>query len=130
MFSIFFIKLQRPDVFGLSHCKCSTYNWLTSGLQLNKSLFEIYEKPKVALCGVRCRRLRCLFKWLVNCLHKACVFLQLRNVVSSSHLQKEHSGELILLNSNNFLSRYKTLCKILYWNIRIMESVVTILGKT
>ena len=50
-------------------------------------------------------------------------------VVSSSNMQKEHSGEFILLNSNNFLFRYKTLCKILYWNIRILESVVTILGK-
>ena len=49
--------------------------------------------------------------------------------LSSLHLQKEHSGEFILVDSNNFLFRYKTLCKILYWNIRILESVVTIVGK-
>ena len=84
----------------------------------------------MALCGVRYGRLWCLFKWLVNCVHKACVFLHIWNkwiVVSSSHLQKEHSGEFILLNSHNFLFMYKTLCNILYWNIRILESVVTIL---
>ena len=96
----------------------------------------------VTRCVTRCHSLsfdvtRCtirlsFYKWSVNCVDKACVFLQIRNkwiVVSSSHLQKEHSGELILLSSNSFLFRYKTLCKLLYWNICILESVVTILGK-
>ena len=44
----------------------------------------------MTLFGVICGRLRCLFKWLENCDHKACVFLQIWNkwiVVSSSHLQ-------------------------------------------
>ena len=86
----------------------------------------------MALSGVRCGRLRCLFKWIVNWVHKAWSFLQMWNkwiVASFSHLQKENSGEFILLNSNNFMFRYKTLCKILYWNIRILESVITILVK-
>ena len=45
----------------------------------------------MALCGVRCGRLRCLFKRLVNCVHKVCVFLQIWNkwiAVSSLDLQK------------------------------------------
>ena len=86
----------------------------------------------MAFCDVTCGGLKCLFKWIVNCVHKACAFLQLWNkwiVVSSSHLQKEHPGEFILLNSKNVLVRYKTLCKILYCNIRILQSVATILGK-
>ena len=44
----------------------------------------------MTLFGVICGRLRCLFKWLENYDHKACVFLQIWNkwiVVSSSHLQ-------------------------------------------
>ena len=28
----------------------------------------------MTLCGVRCGRLKCLFKWLVNCVHNACAF--------------------------------------------------------
>ena len=86
----------------------------------------------MALCGVRCGRLRCLFKGLVDYFDKAYVFLQIRKkwlVISSWHFQKEHSAELILLNLNSFLFMYKTFCKILYWNICVLESVVTILGK-
>ena len=43
--------------------------------------------------------------------------------------KKENSGELILLDLKSFLFRFQILCKILYWNIRILESIVTFLGK-
>ena len=129
----------------------------------------------MTLCGVICWSLRCPFKWLINCVRKACVFLQISRggsraaatskmerfviivngwkpltimksasswilqqlwirvwisnkwiIVSSSHLRKVHSGELISLNWNSFFFRCKTLCQFLCQNIRILESVDTI----
>ena len=84
----------------------------------------------MALCGMRCGRLRSLFKWLVNCIHK--IFLQIWNkwiVVSSSHLQKEYSKDLILLNWKSFFLGVKHCVKFYTVIFLFCKSVVAILGK-
>ena len=45
--------------------------------------------------------------------------------VSFSELQKEQRGEETILNLESFSSKYKTLFKTLYWNIRKFVSIFT-----
>ena len=58
----------------------------------------------MALCGVRCGRLRCLFKWLVKCIHSLHFSTNIKQMNSCFFftLAKEKSGELILLNWISF----------------------------
>ena len=66
-----------------------------------------------------------------NCSHKVRVTLHVESkcmIASLCNLHKEQNGLATILNLNHFSFKYKLLFRILYWNERSDDSIVTCLG--